>query len=92
LKRTIAILFSVIILFQLTGFLIIFKVKQQTIRKEIKHFIKNGVPQNELITIELNASNKMDFDWKHSREFSYKGGMYDVVRTDTIDHNTVLLH
>lgn len=92
MKRTIAILFSIIILFQLTGFLIIFKVKQQTIRKEIKHFIKNGVPQNELITIELNASNKMDFDWKHSREFSYKGGMYDVVRTDTIDHKTVLLH
>jgi hypothetical protein len=91
-KRTIAILLSVIILFQLTGFLIVFKVKQQAIRKEIKHLIKNGVPQNELIAIEFNSSNKLDFDWKHSREFSYKGSMYDIVRTDTINQNTFLFY
>ncbi len=92
MKRTIAILLSVIILFQLTGFLIVFKVKQQAIRKEIKHLIKNGVPQNELIAIEFNSSNKLDFDWKHSREFSYKGSMYDIVRTDTINQNTFLFY
>jgi hypothetical protein len=91
-KRTIAILLSVIILFQLTGFLIVFKVKQQAIRKEIKHLIKNGVPQNELFAIEFNSSNKLDFDWKHSREFSYKGNMYDIVRTDTINQSTFLFY
>ena len=92
MKRTIAIILSVIFLFQLTGFLIVFTVKQQAIRKEIKHLIKNGVPQNELIAIEFNSSNKLDFDWKHSREFSYKGSMYDIVRTDTINQNTFLFY
>jgi hypothetical protein len=91
-KRTIAILLSVIILFQLTGFMIIFKVKQNAIRKEIKHLIKNGVPQNELIVIELNSLNKNNFDWKHSREFSFKGDMYDIVRTDTINQNTFMFY
>jgi hypothetical protein len=34
----------------------------------------------------------LDFDWKHSREFSYKGSMYDIVRTDTINQNTFLFY
>lgn len=92
MKKPIAILFLALILFQLTGFLIVFKIKQNAIRKEIKLLIKNGVPENELFTIEFNSSNQMDFDWKHSKEFAYKGNMYDIVRTDTINQSTYLFY
>ncbi len=75
-----------VLLFVLTlgnlGVLLIFKVKQQYIKSEIKKQIKQSVPENELTIIIQTTENKDLFIWKEKNEFLYNGSMYDVVKKD----------
>lgn len=77
-----AILFIVLLLMQSVGTHVVFQVKRNLIRKEIKHEIKRGVPEKELVTIDLpkSPSTANFFSWIDDNEIRYKGKMYDVVR------------
>lgn len=70
----------------------VFKVQQYEVRKEIKTRIKQGVPIDELVRIEVTAHNAHELDWEHSREFRYRGTMYDVVRTQVVDAQTTVYY
>jgi hypothetical protein len=72
------------------GLLLIFKIQQYQIRKEIKHLIKLGVPDNQLVHISISTKNKSQLEWKHSKEFRYKGNMYDVVKIEIVNDSTTL--
>ena len=54
--------------------------------------IKAGVPDGELSVIRHTAENSEDFFWIHSREFRYRGVMYDVVRSEQVSDGATLLH
>lgn len=54
--------------------------------------IKAGVPEDELTLFYYSDANKHEFDWKHSREFSHNGVMYDVVREENADQGIRVLH
>jgi hypothetical protein len=59
-------------------------MQQYQIRKEIKHRIKDGIPEEDLILLKLptylSHRTNSGFQWIHNREFRYQGKMYDVVR------------
>jgi predicted nucleic acid-binding Zn ribbon protein len=64
-----------------TGHFGLFKAKQYKARKEIKAMIKAGVPDSLRVNFyldEIQSEPKL-FIWIHSKEFRYKGQMYDVV-------------
>jgi hypothetical protein len=92
LKRTFSILFLCVFGFHLTGLFLVFKVQQYQVRKEIKQQIKLGVPEDELARITVTSDNEHLLDWEHDKEFRYKGTMYDVVKKEVIDTNTVVYH
>lgn len=92
LKKICTIAILLIFVYQTGGYLIVAKVQQFQIRKEIKQRIKAGVPQNELSIITVSNSNRNQLKWKHSREFRYLGVMYDVVRMEIIDTQTTAYH
>lgn len=51
-------------------------------RHEMKQFIKAGVPEEDRVILKIakqTESNLEIFEWEHSREFRYKGEMYDVL-------------
>ena len=55
----------------------------------MKMKIKAGVPEDQLAVITVNSQNENELHWKHSREFKYRGVMYDVVRKEQHnDHST----
>ncbi len=61
-----------------------FKQRQYQIKKAIKRQIKKGVNDEDLVLLKIakvleNTSNE-DFERIHSKEFRYKGEMYDIVR------------
>jgi len=68
------------------GYLLIFKIQQYQIRKEIKQRIKAGVPENELVLLKipraLEEKPNPVFQRIHEREFRYEGKMYDIVRRE----------
>jgi hypothetical protein len=71
-----------ILLFHHAGGNMLFQIQRAKIRKEIKQQIKQGVPENELITLRfaLTDSTYQHLVWHKKNEFAYQGNMYDVVK------------
>jgi hypothetical protein len=62
------------------------------IRRELISLLKTGVADAQLTTIKITSKNKKDIHWKETHEFTYKGEMYDVVKTEKIDAVTTIYH
>ena len=46
--------------------------------------IRKAIPQDEQLLWKFSTEDaKLKLDWEHSREFEYKGEMYDVLRSET---------
>lgn len=53
------------------------------VRKEVKRKIIAGLDKKDLVLIQLTRSEKKSkLRWKHSKEFEYKGQMYDIVEKE----------
>jgi len=85
-QRVNSLFLLLLMLFQSMGTLFIFKTQQYQIRKEIKHRIKVGVVEEELVLIEISVTllekPSHTFRWIHEKEFCYYGHMYDIVRKE----------
>jgi hypothetical protein len=92
LKRTSSILFLLIFSFNLVSFFFIFKVQQSLVRHEIKQFIKQGVPENELTLITVTSENENQLEWQRNNEFRYKGIMYDIVKKEIVNETTKIFY
>lgn len=75
------IVLTLLILFQSTGLFLTHSLQVSMVRYEMKQRIKAGVPEEQRvvlkITPEVEASE--DFEWFHSKEFRFKGEMYDIL-------------
>lgn len=71
-------------LIQSAGHLLVFKVQQAQIRREIKQQIKAGVAEDDLVLLKipkaLEENPNSVFRRIHSKEFRYNGSMYDIIR------------
>lgn len=82
LKKALSIFLLTVFLFDLFGYLPLFKVAQYKIRKEIKTLLKGSVPENELCVITIPVKELKNIDWKREgKEFKRNGSMYDIVRS-----------
>ena len=79
-----------IFLFNNFGYWFCFKVEQSDIKREMFEMTKQTVPNSELIALAIPAAEINDLLWQDENEFSYKGKMYDVVRSErSADKSTV---
>ncbi|MEZ4875609.1 MAG: hypothetical protein R2793_09250 [Flavobacteriaceae bacterium] len=92
MKNAVAIVLLFIFTFNLGGYYYFFKVQQRSLRKEVKRQIKEGIPEEELVLITITPQNKTKVQWKHDEEFEFEGSMYDVVRTEILNENTIVYH
>lgn len=59
------------------------KMERKAIRKSIKHKIIAGIDKKELVLLVFQKDEvDQKVKWKHSKEFQYKGEMYDIVATE----------
>ena len=70
----------------LAGNLVLFKIQQFHLRKEMIQRIREGVPESQLVLIKETPTNKKSIKWEDDTEFSFSGIMYDVAKTE-IDKN-----
>ncbi len=92
LKGAISILLIALFMFNACGVFLVFKIEQTRIRKEMKLTIKQGVPQEELETIVVDATNRDQLVWKHEREFMFQGTMYDIVWKEQLSDGNMRYH
>lgn len=69
-----------------------FKAQQYQVRQGIKQQLKQGVPENELTRITITGKNKHQPEWENDKEFRYEGVMYDVVKKEIPDNNTIIYY
>lgn len=61
------------------------KMERMAIKKSIKHKIIAGIDKEELVLLVFHKDEvDQQVKWKHSKEFQYKGEMYDIVEKEII--------
>jgi hypothetical protein len=92
MKRTFAYLFLFLYSYNLAGYLVVFSVRQNIVRSEIKKMLKESVPHSDLILLTFHTTSlqqgKYPLQWIENHEFRYAGGMYDIVHSRTSADST----
>jgi hypothetical protein len=82
LKKSFSVLLLAAVIFNMTGFFIVFKIEQSIVRKNIKRQIKDGVPNSELHSFTMSISDYENLDWlKAEKEFKFNNSLFDVVKS-----------
>lgn len=58
------------------------------LKREIKHRIIEGIDRSELVELSFTPEEEKQLRWEHSKEFEYKGEMYDVVESKSENGKT----
>lgn len=79
MKKTISILLLLILTAPVAGTYLWLQLKKQLIKKEIKWRMIDGIDRSELVMLAFTVKeSEALLNWKHSREFEFRGEMYDV--------------
>jgi hypothetical protein len=61
------------------------QIKRSEIRKEVKWKMIAGLDKEELVFMTFSIKESQEkLNWKHSKEFEYKGEWYDVVQQEIV--------
>jgi len=82
MRKLLASVLLVIVLWQLLGFAGYFEFSRYQIRKEIKTLLKNGVDKKDLIFFTLSSTEYASLKWVKKNEFVCGDHFYDVVREE----------
>lgn len=92
MKRLFSISILLVLTLNITGVFFVFKIQQYKVRKEIKHLIKAGIPENELHEFHLSNKDYEQLNWvRPDIEFQKGNEMFDIVRAET-KGDSILLH
>jgi hypothetical protein len=82
-----------LILYNVLGYLIVFKSYQYAIKNEIKSKIRNAVPDKDLVIIKFSCqdihSRKNHYKKTDDNEFRFGGKLYDIVRSKVNGDTTI---
>jgi hypothetical protein len=82
LKKLTAIFLLVCLIAPISGTYIWLKHELKVTKREVKRQIIAGLDDSELVTFKFSKSDAdICLKWKHSKEFEYRGEMYDVVKS-----------
>lgn len=56
--------------------------QKKQVKRDVKWKMISDIDKDELVLLKLSKNEQLtQLHWKHAREFSYKGEMYDIVYT-----------
>ncbi len=90
MKRIALYLLLPVLLFNSAGYYLMFEWRREQIREEMSTALLNRVGKQVVLTIPDNASPG-DFRRIHSREFFYKGSLYDIISESRAGNATVFI-
>lgn len=68
---------------------VLLKYQKKQVKREIKWKMIAGLDKKELVLLKFTEEEKnAQLRWEHSREFEYKGEMYDIVEATVIGDTT----
>jgi hypothetical protein len=91
MRKQLAAVFLLLIIWQLIGVSSWFELSRRAIRKEIKTQIKAGIPEKDLIQFSFNSTELKKLVWIKKNEFHLNGRLYDVVNRVFHSDGTITL-
>ena len=92
MNRLLSLLLLGCLLFSSAGCVLLLKLQQYQVRQEVKQRLKAAVPAEELVLLKIARQLEQDgspaFERIHSREFRYRGQLYDIVRQEAHEDTT----
>jgi hypothetical protein len=80
MRKVIPIVFILLLSAPFWGTFSWLKLEKHIVRKSIKHKIIDGIDDDLLVHMSFaKADTATKLEWKHKKEFSYNGEMYDIV-------------
>lgn len=65
--------------------------QQYQTKKAVKNKLKHSISKDQLVRLAFTKQAEQELYWEHSKEFEYRGEMYDVVTTEHHGDSTVYL-
>jgi hypothetical protein len=93
-KKAWAIVMLFCLLFMMTGFRAIFRLRRAEIKSQVRRSIRNRKSNEGLVEFSFNLNNKEQLsriEWEDGHEFRFNGHMYDVVEKTVTGNRMVLL-
>jgi hypothetical protein len=93
LKKVIVIFLLVCFLLNITGYHIIFYLRQQEIKAEMRAAIRVQTysgDETDFVFLLSDKQSMEQLDWEGDDEFSYKGEMYDVIEKKITDGKLII--
>ncbi|HPT13395.1 MAG TPA: hypothetical protein PK796_01300 [Bacteroidales bacterium] len=84
MKRAISLLITLLILFNAGGGYILFRLQQSEARRESQEAINSHIAEKIVVVLAFRLNKEEGIVWmRPGREFTYKGEMYDVIKSIT---------
>ncbi len=90
LKKSLAFLILLVLLFNSIGYYLLFEVKRHVIKKEMQAAIQHRSSKMVILKIDHPEKDR-EFQRIDKKEFRYKGAMYDIVREISTGNTTVFV-
>jgi hypothetical protein len=93
MKKLIVIFLLVCFLLNITGYHIIFYLRQQEIKAEMRTAIRVQTcsgDETDFVFLLSDKQSMKQLDWEGDDEFSYKGEMYDVIEKKITDGKLII--
>jgi hypothetical protein len=81
-KKLVGIFLIFCLVAPLAGTYSFLQLRKAAIHREVKAKMIAGLDENDLVLLKITGDEAGDLYWEHSREFEYKGQLYDVVYTE----------
>jgi hypothetical protein len=88
MKKLVAISLLALLTLPFAGTYLWLGHQTRQVKRTIKWQIANGLPDDQLVRISVTPDMAHLLRWEHSKEFEFRGEMYDVVRTEVSGDTT----
>lgn len=83
MRKFLGILIVLSIVIPYTGTYLWLQHKKKLVKKEVKWKMIAGLDREELVLLQFTRPEVFEvLNWKHSKEFEFKGHMYDIVESE----------
>lgn len=91
MKKIASILLILCLVLPFAGTYTWLKVQKRQVKRSVKRMMMQAVPQNDLVHLAFSLKDaQWKLRWEHSKEFEYRGEMFDVV--DSICRNDSVIY
>lgn len=92
MRRLLISILAFSLFYQIFGYLIVFDVNTMLCKKEAKSIIKAGLKVEEMTAFRFTSNEFSALNWQNKKEFKHQDNLYDVVRTEKIGQDSILVY